>query len=172
MVALKEIWVTTAQCYIFHKRWSDHRYVPCPLIPWPSSDFSPKLTHLPNPDAIFCKDPAQLRRHGFPGLWLLGSQDYRRPFRKKKIKRLHKMRWDFTDIQADFRRQLENRTLLHPPSPFPNKCHMSVHDAFWLTALWLTFDTEKMPKHLGPSFPFSSLLQSYLIRLRGKWTLW
>lgn len=77
---------------------------------------------------------------------------------KKKIKRLHKLRWDFTDIQADFRRQLENRTLLRPPSPFPNKCHMSVHDAFWLTALWLTFDTEKMPKHLGPSFPFSSLL--------------
>lgn len=73
----------------------------------------------------------------------------------------------FTEVQADFRRQLESRTLL-PPSSLPNKRHMSVHDAFHPTAMWLTFNTEKMPRHWGPNFPFSSLLQSYLIWLREK----
>lgn len=72
------------------------------------------------------------------------------------------------EIQADFRRQLEYKTLLHLPSLLPNKCHMSVHNAFWLAAMWLTSNTEKMPEHLGPHFLFSSLLQPYLIWLGVK----
>jgi hypothetical protein len=78
------------------------------------------------------------------------------------------MQFHCTEIQADFGRQLGYRILFHPPFLLPNKCHMSVHNAFWLTAMWLTFDEEKTPEHLGPNFPFSSFLQSYLIWLREK----
>lgn len=116
---------------------------------------------------LSCWGPNTVRR-----LWVLkpcflGSYGSYRPLRKKINVKLHGLKPDCTEIQADFRRQLEYRTLLQPPPP-PNKCHMSVHNAFWLTAMWLTFDTEKMPEHLGPHFLFGSLLQSYLIWLRGK----
>ena len=78
------------------------------------------------------------------------------------------MQPDCTEIQVDFGRQLEYRILFHLPFLIPNKCHMPVHNAFWLTAMWLTFDAEKMPGHLGSNFLFSSLLQSYLIWLKEK----
>lgn len=81
---------------------------------------------------------------------------------------LHEIQSHCTEVQADFRRLLECRTLFHLSSLFPNRCHMPVHSAFCFTATWLTFEAEKMLGHLEPDFLFSSLLQLYLILLREK----
>lgn len=148
--------------------------MPCPLIPWPSSDFSSKLIHS-TPDAIPCKDPEQLRRHGFPGLWLLGSQDYPRPFRKKKKekkRRLHQMGWDFKTSRLTLEGSWKaGHSSTHPLFSQTNAiCLFTMHSGSLLCG-WPSI-LKRCQKHLGPSFPFSSLLQSYLIWLRGKWILW
>lgn len=78
---------------------------------------------------LSCWGPNTVRR-----LWVLkpcflGSYGSYRPLRKKINVKLHGLKPDCTEIQADFRRQLEYRTLLqpsHPPKQMPYVCSQCI----------------------------------------------